>query len=61
MQQQLMLMNKQKLYDATDIFGKTAEPQIKPSHKGDFDSLMRSIGILNTEMVKLCGLILNRR
>merc|ERR1712173_575070 len=51
MKQKLMQMNKEKLFVATDIFGKTAEPQIKPSHKGEFDLLMQSIGILNTAMV----------
>merc|ERR1712228_70950 len=51
MRQQLMAYNKQKLFVATDTFSKTAEPQINASHKDDFDALMQSIGILNTDIL----------
>merc|ERR1712228_425038 len=51
MRQQLMAYNKQKLFVATDTFSKTAEPQINAAHKDDFDALMQSIGILNTDIL----------
>merc|ERR1712176_1408921 len=47
MEEHMIAMKKQDLFEATDTFKFSREPQIQPGHYNEFKGLMNSIGILN--------------